>query len=328
MPTPTIRSITLACLTLVPALVIACDRDEDTEEARSAEQADVDDDDDDARGDHHRKSPADKLCAAVECTDAQRTQITGLVAGKKHERPSEETFATANGELAGAFRDPDFEAADVAAWRDAVHGEKSPKLAPATIVAVHDVLDARQRGVLADLFEDRGGGMFFGHRGKGGHHGKGDKAGPHGKKGGKGGKHGPEFAVESLCERVSCTAEQRSQIATALGSGRPERTRDEAADKKMAAAFRADTLAVADVEAYMDGMKKHHEAEMAQRDAAVVSIHRVLTPEQRATLAADIAEHGPRGLIKGPGHHKGKGHKGKGHKGKGKRDRDGGEQPA
>lgn len=308
-------------MTLAPALVIACDRDDDSEEARSAEQADVDDDDGEARGDHHKKSPADKLCAAVECTDAQRTKITGLLAGgKRPERPSEEVFATANGELAGAFRDPDFEAADLAAWRDAVHDEKGPKLAPATIVAVHDTLDARQRGVLADLLEDRGPGMFFGHRGGKGHHGKGGKGGKGDKKGGKagkGGKHGPEFAVESLCERVSCTAEQRTQITTALEGAGPERKRDEAADAKMAAAFRADSLAVADVEAYMDGMKKHHESEMAERDAAVVAIHRVLTTEQRATLAADIAEHGPRGLIKGRGgrHH-------------GKRDRKGGEQPA
>jgi Spy/CpxP family protein refolding chaperone len=314
VPIPSIRSITLACLTLAPALVIACDRDEDTEEARAAEQADVDDDD--ARGDHHKKSPADKLCAAVECTDAQRTTITGLLAdGKRPERPSDGTFATANGELAGAFRDPDFEAADLAAWRDAVHGEEGPKLAPATIVAVHGALDARQRGVLADLLEDRGPGTFFGKRGKGGH-GKGDKKGRGKGDKKKGGKHGPEFAVESLCERVSCTTEQRTQITTLLEGARPERKRDEAADKKMAAAFRGDSLAVADVEAYLDGMKKHHEAEMTERDAAVVSIHHLLTAEQRATLAADIAEHGPRGLIKGPGRHHGK------------RGKKGGEQPA
>lgn len=314
MPIPSIRSLTLACLTLAPALVLACDRDDDAEEARSAEQAD---DDDAADGDHHRgKSPAAKLCAAVECTDAQRTTITGLLADSKHERPDGATFATANGELAGAFRDPDFEAADLAAWRDAVHGGEAPKLSPATIVAVHTALDARQRGVLADLLEDRGPGMFFGKRGGKGHHGKGGKPDKKAGKGDTGGR-GPEHAIESLCERVSCSAEQRTQITAALEGARPERKRDEAADKTMAAAFRADQLAVADVEAYLDGMTKHHEAEATERDAAIVTVHRVLTAEQRATLATDIAEHGPRGLMKG------------GRGGHGKRGgKKGGEQPA
>jgi len=317
VPIPSIRSLTLACLTLAPAFVIACDRDDDAEAARSAEQDD--DDDDAADGDHHsKKSPADKLCAAVECTDAQRTTIAGLLAGKPHERPSDATFATANGELAGAFREPDFEAADLAVWREAVHGDQAPKLSPSTIVAVHTALDAKQRGVLADLLEDRGPGMFFGPRGKGGgkdHHGKGGKGGKKAGNRDKGGR-GPEHAIESLCERVSCSAEQRTQIAVALDGARPERKRDEAADKKMAAAFRSDSLAVADVEAYLDGLMKHHEAEASERDAAIVSVHRVLTAEQRATLATDIAEHGPRGLMKGD------------RGGHGKRDRKSGEQPA
>jgi Spy/CpxP family protein refolding chaperone len=307
------------CLVLTPAFVVGCDRDDESEELRGAEQDDDDDDDDKTASDHRRKSPADKLCGALGCSDAQHEKIAGLLEGKKPERPSEETFTAANTALASAWKDADFDAADLAAWRDTVHDEDGPKFSGQTIVSVHAVLDAKQRDMVADMFEERGAGKFFGHRGKGGH-GKGHKKGG---KAGKGGK-GPEFAVESLCERVSCTADQRTTIAAALERGRPQHDRDEAADAKLAEAFRADTLPVAEVETYLAGMKQKHEAKSAERDAVMVSIHHALTPEQRATLATDIAEHGPRGIIKGGGHG-GRGHK-KGGKPGGKRG--GGEQPA
>lgn len=314
----TIRSITTLCLVLSPAVLVGCDRDDETDEPRSAEQADDEDDDDDDREAHagrgrHHKSPADKLCDTVGCSDAQREQITGLVAGAKRERPNHEAFAAANTALAASWKDADFDAADLEAWRDAVHDDGRPKLSAQTVVAVHAVLDAKQRGMVADLFETRGPGKFFGHRGGGKHHGKGPK-GEHAKDGkGHRGK-GPEHATASLCDRVSCTDEQRTAIGTAIAAGRTERERDEAADRALASAFRGESLAVADVERYLATLDAERAEEMTARDASIVAIHRALTVEQRATLAAAIAEHGPHGVIKG----------GRGHHGRGKKGSDGG----
>lgn len=323
----TIRSLTTLCLVLTPVVIAGCDRDDEVDEPRSAAQDDDDDEadgDEQARGRHH-KSPADKLCDAVSCSDAQREKITGLLAANKPERPSDETFASANAALAAAWKDADFDADDLAAWRDTVHDEGGPRLSAQTIVDVHAVLDAKQRGMVADMFEARGPGMFFGHRG--GKHGKRD----HGRdeaasadEAGKGprGKKGPDHAGGSLCDRVSCTDEQRTQITAALEGGRPERTRDEAADRALATSFRSDGLAVADVERYLGTLKQEHAKESAARDAVMVTIHHTLTAEQRATLATDITAHGPRGLIKGGRHHGGRGKK------HGRDKSAGGEQPA
>jgi Spy/CpxP family protein refolding chaperone len=302
----TIRSITTLCLVLSPAVLVGCDRDDDIDEPRSAGQLaddeEADDDERDAhagRGRHHR-SLADKLCDAVDCSDAQREQITGIVAGAKGERPSPETFASANAALAASWKDADFDAADLEAWRDAVHDDGRPRLSAQTVVAVHAVLDAKQRGMVADLVETRGAGKLFGHHGGGKRHGKGHKGEA---KAGDGHK-GPQHAVAKLCDRVSCTDAQRTAIGEALAAGRPERARDEAADRALATAFRGEALAVADVEGYLAIVEAARTKEMAARDASAVAIHRALTAEQRATLAADIAEHGPFGIIgAGRGHH-------------------------
>ena len=62
-------------------------------------------------------------------------------------------------------------------------------------------------------------------------------------------------------------------------------------------AFRADTLTTATVQGFLDAMTAEHDAHAALRDRAMVTIHGVLTAEQRATIATQIAEHGPRAFM-------------------------------
>ncbi len=302
MQVPTIRSLTL-WLALVPAVgMVGCD-DDDTDEARSAQ---LDDDADaDSAGPGHHGAPVDKLCAAVSCSDEQRTALTALLTATAPTHPSEEVLTAANAALAEAWRSGDFDADDLSGWRESVHdGGMGPRWSAETIVTAHGILDAKQRDVLADLLETRGPGALFG-----GHGGKGKRGGKHGK-GKRGderdgdvkGKRDPEdFAAhmtEELCASISCTDEQRNVISGALAASGPRRgDGDEGSHAAFAEAFRADTLATATVQTYLDAMKAHHDAQRVARDRAMVTIHHVLTTEQRGTIATRIAKDGPRGLL-------------------------------
>lgn len=270
---------------------IACDRDDEAEpsEARAADPAQ-------AHG-GFKHNPVDKLCDLVSCSDEQREDILALMpAPPKRERPDSAKRDAANLALATAFRSDAFSTDAVVAWRTAKHdGDKRPRPTAEMIVGVHDILTATQRDTLADVLEARGAGALFGK----GHHGK-DKDGKG--KAGKKGDRAQRFAAD-LCERIDCHDDQATAIATALAAAKPSRERNADADAAFAEAFRGDTLDARTVTTYLAGLEASHEKEAAQKDAAIVAIHRVLDAEQRSVLADEIADHGLRAIMPERGHH-------------------------
>ncbi|HWB76380.1 MAG TPA: hypothetical protein VG755_15525 [Nannocystaceae bacterium] len=280
---------------------IACDRDDEAEptEARAADPAE-------AHG-GFKHNPIDKLCDLVSCTDEQREDILALVPPpSKREKPDAAKRDAANLALATAFRGDAFSVDAVAAYRTAKHdGAKRPRPTAEMIVGVHDILTAAQRDTLADVVEARGAGALFG---KGGHHK--DKDGKDKGKAGKKGDRAQRFAAD-LCERIDCHDDQATAITTALAAAKPSRERNADADAAFAAAFRADKLDARTVTTYLAVLEAGHEQEAAQKDAAIVAIHRVLDAEQRSVLADEIADHGLRAIMPERGHH---GRGGKHHK--------------
>ena len=94
-----------------------------------------------------------------------------------------------------------------------------------------------------------------------------------------------------------------SAITSALAHAKPSRERNADADAAFAAAFRADKLDLATTKTYLAGLEARHEQEAAQRDAALVAVHKLLDAEQRGVLADEIADHGLRALMPERGHH-------------------------
>ncbi|MBX7083163.1 MAG: hypothetical protein K1X88_28410 [Nannocystaceae bacterium] len=308
------RSRLLLLVTLAsPLLGVACDHDESpTTESRSASPSDAD----------GPPSPAHALCQLVGCTDAQAQALATLLPGDAHARPSEQTFAAANAALADAYAAADFDVDALAAWREAVHGAEDPALPidAKTLVAVHDVLDADQRDLVADRLEQGGPFALMGGHHRGGEH-RGHPGGKRGK-GGKGPARGDKAegdpgahaakAAAKLCEPLSCSDEQQEQIAAVLlkaanaRHGRADRSDTDAA---FAEAFRAEALALDTASAYLGGLAQAHTQHAGERDAVAVAIHHVLDASQRQQLAARIVTDGPRALGPGP---RGRGHHGKG----------------
>jgi hypothetical protein len=185
----------------------------------------------------------------------------------------------------------------------------------AIATGLHGILTPEQRATLADKLES-GGGMLFGHhrKGKHGEHGK------HGKRHEGGDKLDPSerlaHKVDGLCERVTCTEDQKTQLtATFEGVHQARRdAREDAGDhepnfKPIADAFRADTLSQDALRQAMAAMKTEHMSQKAdhgkQIGTVVSEIHEILTPAQRAIVAKEIEEHGVRALMgkRGDKHH-------------------------
>jgi Spy/CpxP family protein refolding chaperone len=138
--------------------------------------------------------------------------------------------------------------------------------------------------------------------------------------------------VDALCEPITCTAEQKTQL-TSTFEGVHQAHRDARAEhqankpdfKPLADLFRAETFDQAKVRAVLAEGKTHmqdRKAEHGQEFGSVLAeIHDILTPEQRGILADKIAADGLHSIMGGHGK---QGH-GEGHKrGHGKRggDRD------
>jgi hypothetical protein len=274
---------------------IACDRDDEAEptDARAADSAQT--------HDGFKHNPIDKLCALVSCTDEQREDILALVpAPPKRDKPDSAKRDAANLALATAFRSDALSSDAIVAWRTAVHdGDKRPRPGADMIVGVHDILTAAQRDTLADVLEARGPGALLGKGG--GHHDK-DKEKAGKGKAGKKGDRAQRFAAD-LCERIDCHDDQAAAITTALASAKPSHERNADADAACAEAFRGDKLDAHTVTTYLAGLAANHEKEAAQRDAAIVQIHRLLDAEQRSVLADEIADHGLRAIMPERGHH-------------------------
>lgn len=314
-PTPFLRFFLPAAL-----LVAACDRDElenpEPLDDRAAEAAPSDDDGPPREQAHHRGKghKLDRLCEKLECTDDQRVRVEGLADRLWAERPEPTGDAgAANRALAKSFGGDAFSTADLQAFHAAMgpDADEMDALLVEAVGELHGILDAKQRATLAEKIEQRGL-PFAGGRGRR-HHGP------------RGDDRGAELA-ERLCGAIACTEDQQARIA-ALVQARPEPGEVPQADREaLAGAFRGDALSDDAVNAYLDAAAKVRAADRAAMDARVVELHGLLTPEQRTTLAARVAEDGPRALgIMGKGPHgargkqQGRGGK-KGRRGPGARD--------
>src|SRR5690606_1971866 len=268
------------------------------------------------------RSPADRLCKLVDCTDAQRGELSTVLARPQRDPARKEAHeserSAANKQLADAFRGENFAGVDFdrhRAQRPARPDHTSEGLDK--LAEIHRILTAEQRATLADRFE-RGGMPFLG--GKSGHGGKpGRHAGEQERKQSATGAESDRdqaqrlaHRVESLCEGLSCTDAQREQLASLSQGHKP--THD-AVDKEarkaerketgaeLATAFRAETFDRAVFEkaaAKREDARSEHEKVASRRHAEMlVGIHGVLTPEQRETLATKIEAGGPAAVIGG-----------------------------
>ncbi|MBC8069433.1 MAG: hypothetical protein IAG13_13940, partial [Deltaproteobacteria bacterium] len=128
----------------------------------------------------------------------------------------------------------------------------------------------------------------------------------------------PGFAhspVDKLCALVSCSDEQRSQLAAAMPAPakrqRGDKAERTAADTTLAAALRSEGFSARALESWRSAA---HDGKGPGPDAAmIVRVHDILDAGQRDTLADVLEAKGPGALLghgKGGKHHKGdKAHK-------------------
>lgn len=334
------RTIALLFATTLMFTATACDSTEEPVEERAAEIPDAQPGEVGAKRDHHggkhgKHNPAEKLCAELECSDAQVAKIDELFASRHEARDGDAhearkaARAEAHKAIADAFRADEFDVAvlDRAAPEADHDGEDRAAKMVAFATELHAILTPEQRAKLADKIES-GHPMLFGH-GKRGHGGKHGKWGKHGK------KHGKDFAeqhdgddrlahaVDRFCEPITCTAEQETRL-TATFQGVHEAHRDARAEhedgqkpdwKPLADAIRAETLDAGKLRAALpEGRGDKHERKadhMKAMGATLAEIHDILTPEQRAIVAAKIEADGLRAVMGKDKHHGKHGKKGK-----------------
>lgn len=313
-------------------LALACDTGEDPVEERAAELDASPDAVDAERGHHARgerghrdegeraKHGAQRLCSEIACSDEQLAQITELFTSA-HEQADPEAHEArkaahraTNQAIADAFTADEFDVSVLEqAKRDHMgEGHEDRMIEMAT--GLHGILTPEQRATLADRIEAHGP-MFIGHPGKRGHHGKwAGKRGHHGE-----GEHDPATRiakkVDHMCEVVTCTEDQRTQLSATFEGVRDEqvaahegREGDKPDFGPLAAAFRAETFDAEAARAAMGAGKAMHEARVLEHTkafaAVVAEIHDILTPEQRRVVAEAIAEHGLHAMMgKGKGKH-------------------------
>ncbi len=306
----------ISVLLLPLVFTLACDSAEETVEERSGEdpasELAVDEPGPDPHGHERGQAKLDKLCAEIECSDAQREAIADLLADARGPRPDHDARKAEFEALATAFR---ADTLDLAALPQPPEpGEHKAELAK-MIVGLHDLLTPEQRETIATKIEQDGPMAFLGHHGPG-HHGK--RGGKHGKRGDVEGKRfdpaaKAERKVERLCGVVSCSEEQSEALTTIFTDHvadkapreRPEP--DTAALASFADAFRAEQLDAATVEGMLDAMRPQADARPNPGEL-LVAVHGVLTPEQRDLLADKMLEEGPRALLGGKRHGK-RGHR-------------------
>jgi Spy/CpxP family protein refolding chaperone len=315
---------------------VACDSAEDQVEDGAVEAPATDPADIRAERGHHgkRRNAADKLCAELECSEGQASEISELFARRHESRDSADhqarkaARAETNKVLADAFRADAFDPAVLDRAKPERDGSDHETKILAFATELHGLLTPEQRAKLGDKIEADGP-MFLGGRGKHGKmgkhgkHGKYDKIEKHGKHGkmekhgnmGKRGhkaKHDPAerlaHEVDRFCEPVSCTDEQRTRL-TATFEGVHQTHRDARAERKadkpdfsgIADAFRAETLDEAKLRAHMAKAREQmHDRKADHRKAfgsVLAEVHDIVTPEQRAIIAQEIEADGLRALA-------------------------------
>jgi Spy/CpxP family protein refolding chaperone len=300
----------------------ACDTDEqvarsgDAPEDTAALEHPNADEADPHPGDHHRfRGPGmmiDRLCGELDCTADQRAEIEDLARDLRPEGPFFKDRGTAQRAVADAFR---AETLDTEALRTQVRSfEKHADVLKGTmtdaLVGLHGILTPEQRAAAADIIEKRGP-MFMRGHGKHGKHGKHVKHGKHGKRHAKGApdmQARADHMVERLCEKVSCTGDQAAQIKAAVTERRTaDKAEHGAVGEKLAAAFRSDSFGPEEVQVLIAAKEEKMRTRAERHLEKVAAVHALLTPDQRAVIADEIAEHGPRGFMGGHGGH-GRGH--------------------
>jgi Spy/CpxP family protein refolding chaperone len=302
----------------------ACDPAEDPTTERAAE-IDSPADDEAHSGKHgkHGTFAAEQLCSELECSEAQTEQILQLFAGKHEGRDEGDRearkAARAEGHklLAAAFRAESFDVSVLERAKPDHEGDHGARMLEFA-TELHAILTPAQRAKLADQVA-AGGPMFF--------MGKHGKRGPHGKHGEHGdapdrveGPRGDSAErvarqVERLCEKVTCTAEQQTQLTESFTSAHEVRRGSHEQHEKpdfsaVSALLRADTLDAAKLSEVMAASKAEHHARKAEHaeafGEAVARVHAILTPEQRAIVADAIEADGLHALMGGKGGKHGK----------------------
>lgn len=117
-----------------------------------------------------------------------------------------------------------------------------------------------------------------------------------------------------LCEKLSCTSSQKTQVQEITkelkAATKPDRTAIEQTQRKLAVELAKASPSQAVIDSLAAEIAKH-QAEMTKRGLeAVLEVHALLDASQRARFAEIIADHGVRGLV-GHGGHEGGGKRGK-----------------
>lgn len=323
MPRKSSKSSKIALLFAAASMMfvtVACDPAEQQFEERAAESPETNPDGIQAkRGDHGKRSPADRLCAKLECSEAQAAAISELFVSRHENRDRADhqarraARAEANKVIADAFRAADFDPAVL----DRAKPERDRSDHQARMLAfateLHGILTPEQRATLADKIEARGP-MFLGR-----HHGKKHRAKKHrgnkhrgkAKRGDKAKRDPAERLarkVDRFCAPVSCTDEQKTQLSATFEAvhqahrdARAERRADKPDFTALADAFRAETLDEAKLRAHMVEAREHMQERKAdhrqQFGNVVAEIHDVLTAEQRAIVADKIETKGLRAAM-------------------------------
>lgn len=140
-----------------------------------------------------------------------------------------------------------------------------------------------------------------------------------------GGRDGHGAAkLERVCQRLTCTADQKAKIGAIGKSMREQNEPDRAALGKL-----RDDLAAEVAKARPDGqaikrisadMERHQGAIRERRMAALLEVQALLNPEQRKALGEMIARRGPGAVFEGKGgKEKGRtGERGEGERGAGR----------
>jgi small-conductance mechanosensitive channel len=121
--------------------------------------------------------------------------------------------------------------------------------------------------------------------------------------------------VSQLCEKIECSEKQERQlqrIAKDLrGDLKEQRKTRRASKRSLADEFRKDQPNMRRMEQERDKLDRLRDRAEKRSFRAMLEVHKVLNDEQRDQVADAIQKRGPRGLLLGKGH--GKGKKGKRH---------------
>ena len=289
------------------ALLLAapgCDSAEEElpDEARVADDADADADAEGHpggmhHGKHHGKARMlERVCSALECTDAQREELAALMPHRGKHRDGNKADKEAHraekqklhAQLADAFRQDTLDTdvlSDLAAKMEARHAERRTDKVQA-LVKGHAILTPEQRAKAVDLVD-----MFADKMGK-----------RHGKRGNKpDGEDRIAKMTSRLCDALACTDGQPEQIEAALKGAMPtiSDADKQAAKAKIVAALQADSLTEADATAIVDHFDAMRHAHKPKVMDLISELHTILTADQRETVAQLIETRGLRAITGG-----------------------------